>query len=97
MGCQLGYEYRRLLLRTALLEEDLVSLSKDKADEELDHVPAGVGGRSVEEVLIDVGEHSRTRPEVVVGLFEAFGSDLFLLEAMEEWVAAMRKITEAFS
>jgi len=73
MGCQLGYEYRRLLLRDALLEEDLVALSKDNADEEFDHVPAEVGGRSVEEVLVDVGEHSRTCPGVVVGPFEAFG------------------------
>ena len=73
MRCELGYEYRRLLLRDALLEEDLVALSKDNADEEFDHVPTEVGGRSVEEVLINVGEHSCTCPEVVVGPFEAFG------------------------
>ena len=73
MRCQLGYEYWGLLLRDALLEEDLVALSKDNADEEFNHVPAEVGGRSVEEVLVDVGEHSRTCPEVVVCPFEAFG------------------------
>ena len=73
MGCQLGYEYRRFLLRDALFEEDLVTLSKDKADEEFDYIPTEVGRRSVEEVLVDIGEHSGTRSEVVVGPFEAFG------------------------
>ena len=72
MGCQLGYEYRRLLLRDALLEENLVTLSKDNANEEFDYVPAEVGGGGVEEVLVDVGEHSATCPEVVVGPFETF-------------------------
>jgi hypothetical protein len=71
--CKLGYEYRGFLLRDAFLEEDFVTLSEDDTDEELDYVPTKVGGGSVEEVLVDVGEHSGTRPEVVVGPFEAFG------------------------
>jgi len=73
MRCQFGYKYRGLLLRDTLFEEDLVTLSKDDADEEFDHVPTEVGGRSVKEVLVDVGEHSGTCPEVVIGPLEAFG------------------------
>ena len=73
MRCQLGYEYRCLLLRYALLEEDLVTLSKDNANEEFDYIPTEVCGRSVEEVLVDVGKHSGTCSEVVVSPLETFG------------------------
>ena len=73
MRRQLGYECGSLLLRNALLEENFVTLGENDADEEFDHFPTEVGGRSVKEVLVDVGEHSGTRAEVVVGSFEAFG------------------------
>ena len=73
MRRKLGYEYRGFLLRDAFLEEDLVTLSEDNADEEFDYFSTQVCGWSVEEVLVDVSEHSRTRPEVVVGPFEALG------------------------
>lgn len=73
MRRQLGYEHQRLLLRNALLEENFVPLGEDDADEEFDHFPTEVGGRSVKEVLVDVGEHSGTRTEVMVGSFETLG------------------------
>ena len=73
MGRQLGYKRQSFLLRDALLEENFVPLSKDDADEELDHFSAEVRGRGVKEILVDVGEHSGTGSEVVVGPFEAFG------------------------
>ena len=72
MRRQLGDERWGLLLGDALLEENFVTLSEDDPDEEFDHLPAEVGGRSVKEVLVDVGEHSRTCSEIVVGTFEAF-------------------------
>ena len=72
MRRQLGYEYRGFLLRDAFLEEDLVTLSKDGANEEFDYLPTEIRGRSVKEVLVDVGEHSGACPEVVIGPFEAF-------------------------
>lgn len=73
MGRQLGDERWSSLLGDALLEENFVTLSEDNADEEFDHFPTEVSGRSVKEVLVDVGEHSCTCPEIVVGTFEAFG------------------------
>ena len=62
-----------LLLVRALLEEHLRRLRQDDPDEELDHLPAEVERRRVQEVVVDVREHPRCRPEVVERALEPLG------------------------
>ena len=73
MRRQLGDEYWSLLLGDALLEKNLVALSEDNADKEFDDFATEISGRSMKEVLVDVGEHSSACPEIVVSAFETFG------------------------
>ena len=70
LGCDLRHERVALLLVRTLLEEYLRGLREDDPDQELDHLPAQVCRRRMEEVVVDVREHAHRRPEVVERAFE---------------------------
>ena len=54
-----------------LLEEDFLALSQHDGDQGLYSVTAQVGRGSMQEILIDVGEHAGCRLEGVIGRLEA--------------------------
>lgn len=71
MGTNLGDECGPLLLVGAFLEEDFRGLSYDDIYQEPHYVSAQICGRSMQEVLVDIREHSGTGPEVVEGTLQA--------------------------
>ena len=72
LGCDLRHERVALLLVRALLEEHLDRLGEGNVDEELDDLSAQVDRRRVEEVVVDICEHTGGGAEAMEGALGTF-------------------------
>jgi hypothetical protein len=73
LRCDLGHQRAPLLLIHQLLKEHLGRLGEYESDQKLDHLPTQIRTRRMQQVLIDITQHARTRPEVVKGALQPLG------------------------